>query len=390
MLFSFALALLCGLFLSELCKKIHLPPLIGMIVAGILIGPNSLNLLDEDFLFLSPVLREVALIIILTRAGLTLNLDDLKKVGRPAILMSFIPALLEISAMIIFAPLFFEITIIDAALLGSVVAAVSPAVIVPKMITIIEEGRGVKKSIPQMILASASVDDVFVIILFTSFLSLAQGHSVSALRFATIPLSIITGILLGIVLGYVFSLFFKKTHLRDSQKVLIVLSLGCMLVALEDIVSSKFPFSALIAIMAFGILLKAKYPVLSARLSVKFSKLWVFAEIMLFVLVGASVTIDYALQAGPLAIVLIFSALAFRMLGVWICLLRTNLVKKERLFCLFAYIPKATVQAAIGGIPLAMGLSSGSLVLTVAVLSILITAPLGAILIDFTYKRFLS
>ncbi len=390
MLLSFALSLLLGMLLSEVFKKIHLPPLLGMIIAGLAIGPYAFNLLDESFLAMSGMLREIALIIILTRAGLTLNIEDLKKVGRPAILLCFIPALMEIGAMIFLAPKLFNITVLEAALMGSVVAAVSPAVIVPKMITIIEEGRGTKKSIPQMILASATVDDVFVIILFTSFLGLTQGSSVSILSFASIPVSIVLGILFGTVLGLLFSWFFKKVHLRDSQKVLIVLSIGFILVTLEDVFVATIPFSALIAVMSFGITIKATFSDLSSRLSVKFSKLWVFAEILLFVLVGASVNVSYALQEGMDAVILIFGILVFRMLGVWLCLFKTNLKIKERLFCLFAYIPKATVQAAIGSIPLALGLACGDIILTVAVLSILITAPLGAILIEISYKKLLD
>ncbi len=390
MLFSIALALLFGLLLSEICKKIHFPPLVGMIIAGLLIGPNALNLLDERFLDISADLREFALIIILTRAGLTLNIGDLKRVGRPAVLMSFVPAVLEIGAMIFFAPLFFDVSVMEAALMGSVVAAVSPAVIVPKMIAIIEEGWGTKKSIPQMILASASIDDVFVIILFTSFLGFSHGESLSAMQFSTVPLSITAGIIFGIGIGFLLHAFFKKVPLRDSQKILVLLSIGFMLLSLEAAIESNFSFSALIVIMTVGIVLKAKHSFLATRLSAKFSKIWVFAEIMLFVIVGASVDIQYALQEGFVAIALVFLVLFFRLFGVWLCLLKTKLLKKERLFCMFAYIPKATVQAAIGSIPLAMGLESGTVILTVAVLSIVITAPLGAFLIEFSYKRLLE
>ncbi len=390
MLISLALTLLCGMLFGEIFKKFHIPPLLGMIVAGLIIGPSAFNLLDESFLAISGMLREIALIIILTRAGLTLNIEDLKKVGRPAMLLCFIPALLEISAMIILAPKLLAVSTLEAALMGSVIAAVSPAVIVPKMISIIEEGYGTKKSIPQMILASASVDDVFVIILFASFLNLAQGAAVSALNFVAIPFSIVFGIFIGALLGLILSKVFKKLHLRDSQKVLIVLSFGFVLVTAENMLEGVIPFSALIAIMSFGITLKFKYPVLAKRLSAKFSKLWVFAEIMLFVLVGASVNIDYALQEGFGAIILIFVVLFFRVLGVWLCLLKADFEKKEKLFCMFAYVPKATVQAAIGGIPLAMGLSCGDTILTVAVLSILISAPLGAILIELSYKKLLQ
>lgn len=390
MLLSLAIALLSGLLLSEICKKIHLPPLLGMIIAGIIIGPFALNWLDSDLLSISPVLREFALIIILTRAGLTLNIADLKKVGRPAVLMCFLPAVFEILAMIVFAPMLLGVSVLEAALMGAVVAAVSPAVIVPKMINVIEQGYGTKKAIPQMILAGASVDDVFVIILFTSFLALNQGGTVNLLSFVNIPISIGLGIVLGLVIGFISVFFFKKTNLRDSQKVLILLSIGFFLVTLEDVLAGIVPFAGLIAIMTFGITLKSKNEELSVRLSSKFSKIWVFAELMLFVLVGASVDISFALKSGPLAILLILCILLFRLLGVWFCLLKTNLSKKERLFCLFSYIPKATVQAAIGGIPLGVGLGCGETVLTVAVLSILITAPLGAILIETSYKKLLS
>ncbi len=390
MLLSFALALLVGMLLSELCKKIHLPPLIGMIIAGILIGPNMLNILNADFLFLSPVLREFALVIILTRAGFTLNVKDLIKVGRPAILLSFIPAVLEISAMLLLAPKLLGVTIGEAALIGSVVAAVSPAVIVPKMITIIEEGYGTKKAIPQMILASASIDDVFVIILFTSLLGFSQGETLSAISIVTVPFSIITGIIGGFLFGAFLFALFKRFHLRDSQKALVVLSIGFILLTLENVFNTRIPFSALIAIMCLGITLNAKQHEMATRISLKFSKLWIFAEIMLFVLVGSSVDIRYALQSGFTAVILLLCVLFFRMLGVWLCLLKTKLLKKERIFCALAYIPKATVQAAIGGIPLAMGLSCGNIVLTIAVLSILITAPLGSCLIEFSYKKLLG
>ncbi len=389
MLLSLALTLLVGMLLGEIFKKIHLPPLLGMIIAGLSIGPYALNLLDEKFLSISPDLREIALIIILMRAGLTLSIDDLRKVGRPAILMSFIPAILEIGAMIIFAPKFFGVSVIDAALMGTVVAAVSPAVIVPKMITIIKEGYGTKKAIPQMILASATIDDVFVIILFSSLLSLSQGSSVSLVSIATIPVSIIAGIVFGVVLGVALTLLFKKIHLRDSKKVLVLLSLGFTLLVLESVLENTIPFSALIAIMFLGIVLRVKQQNVAMRMSDKFSKLWVFAEIVLFVLVGASVNMSYALQEGVGALGLIFLIIIFRMFGVCLCLLKTPFTNSERLFCMIAYIPKATVQAAIGRIPLMVGLSSGDIILTVAVLSILITAPLGSILIEYTYKKLL-
>ncbi len=390
MLFSVAIVLLIGLFFSFICKKIHLPPLLGMLIAGMLIGPYGLNWIDDALLHISLDLREIALIIILARAGLTLNIQDLKKVGRPAILLCFMPAIFEIGAMMLLGPLFFNISILEAGLMGSIVAAVSPAVIVPKMIKIIEEGYGTKKSIPQMILAGASVDDVFVIVLFTVLLGMVQGNDASVMSFVNIPLSIISGIFIGALIGYILSSVFKKNHMRDSIKVLVVLSTGFLLVAFEDSIKNFFSLSSLIAIMSLGTTIKATYSLVAKRISTKFSKLWVFAEIILFVLVGAAVNIQFALNASLDAVLLLFSVLVFRMLGVFLCVLKTSLTRKERMFCMFAYIPKATVQAAIGGIPLAMGLSSGDTMLTIAVIAILITAPLGASLIEFSYKKFLQ
>ena len=322
------------------------------------------------------------------RAGLNLDLSDLKRVGRPAILMCFVPACFEMIGMILLAPKLLGISLLDAAIMGSVVAAVSPAVIVPKMLQLMDEGYGAKESIPQLILAGASVDDVFVIVMFTAFLGLAQGESINILSFVNIPLSILTGIICGALLGKGFAIFFKKNHMRDTVKILILLSVAFILVTLED--ALPIPFSGLIAIMFMGIFLQRNHSVASKRLSVKFNKLWVGAEVLLFVLVGACVNISYALKAGMMAILLIFGVLLFRMLGVFICLLKTSLSKTERLFCMIAYCPKATVQAAIGSVPLAAGLGCGQIVLTVAVLSILITAPLGAFMIEHTYKKLLK
>lgn len=390
MLYSIALILLIGLLAGWLCKKVKLPSLLGMILTGILIGPYMLNLIDNSILGISADLRKIALIIILTRAGLTLQIADLKKVGRPAILMCFVPASFEILGMLLLAPKLFHLTTLEALIMGAVVAAVSPAVIVPKMIQLIEEGYGTEKSIPQMILAGASVDDVFVIVLFTAFTSLAKGEDISLINFINIPISILLGIGLGLIIGHLFAQFFKKFSIRDTIKTLIILSVSFILVTIEDILTLPITFSALIAIMFIGIGIQNHHKELALRLSKKYNKLWVGAEIMLFVLVGATVNISYTLSAGIFAILLIFGTLIFRMIGVLICLIRTNLTKKERLFCTFGYMPKATVQAAIGGIPLAMGLSCGELVLTVAVVAILVTAPLGAFLIDRTYKYYLS
>lgn len=376
MLISLSYIFLVGMFLSWICKKVELPGLLGMIFTGILLGPYCLGLIDSSLLNISSELRKIALIIILMRAGLNLDLSDLKRVGRPAILMCFVPACFEIVGMILLAPKLLGISLLDA------------AVIVPKMLQLMDEGYGTKESIPQLILAGASVDDVFVIVMFTAFLGLAQGESINILSFVNIPLSILTGIICGALLGKGFAIFFKKNHMRDTVKILILLSVAFILVTLED--ALPIPFSGLIAIMFMGIFLQRNHSVASKRLSVKFNKLWVGAEVLLFVLVGACVNISYALKAGMMAILLIFGVLLFRMLGVFICLLKTSLSKTERLFCMIAYCPKATVQAAIGSVPLAAGLGCGQIVLTVAVLSILITAPLGAFMIEHTYKKLLK
>ena len=390
MLTSLALIFLFGLIFVALFQKLRLPPLLGMLIVGIVLGPYALNWLDDSLLSISADLRQIALIIILTRAGLNLNISDLKKVGRPAILMCFLPACFEILGMLVLAPPLLHISYLDAAIMGAVVGAVSPAVIVPKMLRLMEEGYGTEKSIPQLILAGASVDDVFVIVLFSSFTGLAKGESFSPWRFAEIPISILLGVLLGAALGLALAFFFQKVHVRDSVKVLLLLSFSFLLVALEDALEGFVPISGLIAVMSLGIALQRKRDIVARRLSLKFSKLWVAAELLLFVLVGATVDLHYAYAAGLPAVILIFGVLLFRMAGVWVCLFKTKLLFKERLFCVLAYMPKATVQAAIGSVPLSMGLSCGNIVLTVAVLAILITAPLGAFLIDLTYKKLLS
>ena len=390
MLTSIALILLCGLLFGFLFNKIKLPALLGMIIVGIVLGPHALNLIDSSILNISAELRQIALVIILTRAGLSLNINDLKKIGRPAILMCFVPACVEMIGTIIFAPMLFGISIIDAAVMGSVLAAVSPAVVVPRMIKIMDEGYGKDKSIPQLILAGASVDDVFVIVVFTVLTAFASTGEINATDFLQIPLSIILGVLLGVIVGFLLVLFFKKVHIRDSVKVLIILSVSFLLLEVESLLEGIVSVSALIGIMSMGITVNQKYNVLSKRLSVKYNKLWLGAEIFLFVLVGVAVDINYALNAGVVAVIVVIIALIFRMFGVMLSLVKTNLNKKERLFCMLSYTPKATVQAAIGTIPLAMGLSCGSVVLTVAVVSILITAPFGAICIDNLYKRMLK
>ncbi len=389
MLFSIALMLLVGMLAGWCCKKLHLPGLLGMIFTGIVLGPFALNLIDGTILSISSELRRIALIIILTRAGLSLDINDLKKVGRPAILMCFVPACFEMTGMIILAPLLLHISYIEAAVMGAVIAAVSPAVIVSKMLKLMDEGYGVNKSVPQMILAGASVDDVFVIVMFSVFTGLAQGNGVSAVSFIRIPVSIILGILIGMAAGTILAIYFKKIHIRDTVKVIILLCISFLLVTAEDRFSDIIPFASLIAVMCIGIALQRNRKEAAVRLSVKFNKLWVCAEVILFVLVGATVNISYAISAGISAVMLIFGVLLFRMAGVFVCMIKTKLNMRERLFCVIAYMPKATVQAAIGGVPLSMGLACGNIVLTVAVLAIIITAPLGAFLIDLTYKRFL-
>lgn len=389
MLFSIALMLLVGMLAGWGCKKLYLPGLLGMIFTGIVLGPFALNLIDGTILSISSELRRIALIIILTRAGLSLDINDLKKVGRPAILMCFVPACFEMTGMIILAPLLLHISYIEAAVMGAVIAAVSPAVIVPKMLKLMDEGYGVNKSVPQMILAGASVDDVFVIVMFSVFTGLAQGNGVSVVSFIRIPVSIILGILIGMAAGTILAIYFKKVHIRDTVKVIIFLCISFLLVTAEDRFSDIIPFASLIAVMCIGIALQRNRKEVAVRLSVKFNKLWVCAEVILFVLVGATVNISYAISAGISAVILIFGVLLFRMAGVFVCMIKTKLNMRERLFCVIAYMPKATVQAAIGGVPLSMGLACGNIVLTVAVLAIIITAPLGAFLIDLTYKRFL-
>lgn len=390
MLLSIALILLTGLLLGGLFSKIKLPSLLGMIIVGIVLGPHALNLIDESILNISADLRQIALVIILTRAGLSLDISDLKRVGRPAILMCFVPACVEIIGTVLLAPLLLGISTLEAAVMGSVLAAVSPAVIVPRMIRLMEEGYGVDKGIPQLILAGASVDDVFVIIIFTAFTSLASTGELSPVSILQIPVSIVLGIVAGVIVGMVLVKFFRTFHMRDSVKLLIILSFSFLLIEMQNQLEGIVPFSGLLAIMSLGIVIKRKYDILAKRLSGKYNKLWVAAEIFLFVLVGATVDLKYAVVAGVSAVLLVAGALVFRMIGVALCLIKTDLSRKERLFCMVAYVPKATVQAAIGAIPLTMGLSCGQIVLTVAVLSILITAPFGAICIDNLYKKLLE
>ena len=396
MLTSLAFIFLVGLSLAAICQILKLPRIIGMLITGILLGPYVLNVLDPSILSISSELRQIALIIILLKAGLSLNLADLKKVGRPAIMMACIPATFEILAYFLLAPYFLGITRLEAAVMGAVMGAVSPAVVVPRMVQLMDEKYGTAKSIPQMILAGASCDDIYVIVLFSTFSTMAQGGSAHLKDFINIPVSIILGIALGSVAGYLLSLFFETayTHshmVRNSMKVIVVMGVAFLLMSIETWLKPVVSVSGLLAVISMACVLKLKCTAsVSARLSQKFGKLWLAAEVLLFVLVGASVDIRYTLKAGPAALAMIFAALLIRTLGVSLCVTGTNLTWRERLFCSIAYLPKATVQAAIGSVPMAMGLSCGQIVLSVAVLGILITAPLGAIGMDCSYKKLLS
>lgn len=395
MLTSLSFIFLVGLAMGAICQKLKLPRIIGMLATGIVLGPYVLDLLDPSILSISSDLRKMALIIILLKAGLSLNLEDLKKVGRPAIMMAFVPATFELIGYLVFAPLILGITRVEAAVMGSVLAAVSPAVVVPRMVQLMENKYGTEKAIPQMIMAGASCDDIFVIVLFTTFLSMAQGGSADIKAFVNIPISIILGIILGAIVGYLLYLFFetayaKKHYVRNSMKVIIVLGFSFLLIAIEGWLEGKIAVSGLLAVVSMACVLKMKCTsFVSKRLSEKFGKLWFAAEVILFVLVGAAVDIRYTLDAGLAAVAMIFAALIFRSFGVWLCTVKTSLTLKERAFCVIAYLPKATVQAAIGSVPFAAGLPCGKIVLSVAVMAIIITAPLGAFGMDFIYKKFL-
>ena len=390
MLLSIALIILVGMSMGWICQEIKLPSLLGLLITGIVLGPYVLNMLDASILGISSELRKIALVIILTRAGLGLDVSGLKKIGRPAVLMCFVPATFELAGMLLLAPRVIGLSVLEAAVMGAVLAAVSPAVVVPRMVKLMDEGYGTKEGIPQLILAGASVDDVYVIVLFSTFVGMMQGEGVSAVGFINIPISIFLGIIIGILLGFALAFFFGKVHIRDTVKVLIILCVSLLLVVFEDSLTTPITFSALIAIMFIGIGLNKRKAEVAKRISLKYGKLWVAAEVSLFVLVGATVNIEYLGKVGGKAILVIAGTLMFRMLGVYVCLLGTRLNLKERLFAMMAYTPKATVQAAIGGIPLSLGLACGETVLTVAVLAIVVTAPLGAFAIDLTYKRFLS
>ena len=396
MLTSLALIFLVGLSMAFICKKIRLPRIIGMLITGIVIGPFVLDFLDAKILGISSELRQIALIIILIKAGLSLDISDLKKVGRPAIMMSFLPALFEIGAFVLFAPLLLHVTLLEAAIMGAVLSAVSPAVVVPRMVTLMEEGYGTDKQIPQLILAGASLDDVFVIVLFSAFVNMAQGGTANALDLLNIPVSILLGILTGAVLGFVLSALFEFAHrknepIRQSLKAVIVLGAAFLLMSVETWLEGVVSVSGLLAVMSMALVIRIRTrKEVSSDLSGKFGKLWLAAEVLLFVLVGAAVDIRYTLSAGLTALLMILISLIFRSAGVLLCLMGTKLSRKERLYCVIAYLPKATVQAAIGSVPLALGLPCGNIVLSVAVLSILVTAPLGAIGMDLSYKRLLK
>ena len=390
MLLSIALILLVGMSMGWICRKIKLPSLLGMLITGIVLGPYVLNVLDIKLLGISEDLRKIALIIILTRAGLGLDLTSLKKIGRPAVLMCFVPATFELAGMLLLAPRLMGMNLLEAAVMGAVLAAVSPAVVVPRMVKLMEEGYGVKEGIPQLILAGASVDDVYVIVLFSTFSGMMQGEGASVIRFVNIPVSIILGMIIGLTIGVLLAFYFQKVHIRDTAKVLIILGISFLLAAAEDSLTTPVTFSALIAIMFIGVGLQKKREAVAKRLAVKYAKLWVAAEVFLFVLVGATVNIGYLGRVGVRALLMIAGALLFRMAGVWVCLLGTGLKRGEKAFTMLAYTPKATVQAAIGGIPLALGFACGDTVLTVAVLAIVLTAPLGAFAIDLSYRKLLT
>ena len=389
---SLGYALLAGLGMAAICKKARLPRIVGMLAVGVLLGPYALNALDPALLGVSAQLRQIALIIILIKAGLSLNLDDLRAVGRPAALMSFLPATFEIAGVMLFAPPILHVSVTEAAIMGAVLGAVSPAVVVPQMVKLMEEGYGEKKRVPQLILAGASLDDVFVIVLFTAFVGLEQGEGVSIWAFARVPVSIAAGVTLGAATGWgLHAVWSKRRPASRSMETVVALGAAFLLTAVETRLENVLPVSGLLAVMSMAVVLRRMEPRASAQGMVnRFGEMWLAAEVLLFVLVGAAVDIRYTMEAGAGAIALIFLALGARSIGVWLSLVKTPLNRRERLFCVIAYLPKATVQAAIGGVPLALGLPCGKLVLSTAALAILITAPLGAIGMEQSYRKLLE
>jgi NhaP-type Na+/H+ or K+/H+ antiporter len=390
MIFSIGLILILGFIIGWLLSKIKIPGLVGMIIVGLLIGPYCLGLIDEKILSISTELRQVALVIILTRSGLNLDIDSLKKIGRPAILMSFIPATLEIIGITLISQLLLEITIFESILLGTVLAAVSPAVVSPRMIKLIEERFGENHQVPKLILAGSSVDDIYVIVLFYTFLGLVGNNTFDFVSITMIPVTIILGVLLGIIVGLILSYILKKTNFKTAINILIIISSSFLMIGLENMLKDYISISSLLGIMVTGIVLLFRNKEKAKQLSDGYNNLWIFFEIILFVLVGATVDFSYAINNGLIAILILMIGLLFRTLGVLLCLIKTKLTFKERLFTILAYIPKATVQASIGGIALSLGLSCGSIILTVSVISILITAPIGAILIDNLSSKLLD
>lgn len=396
MLTSLALIFIFGLAISSICKMIRIPGIIGMMLTGIVLGPHCLNLLDAEILKISPELWKMALVIIIIKAGLSINVKDLKVVERPMLLIGFVPPLLEILAFFLFAPGIFGINKTEALLMGSVVAAVSPAVIIPRMVVLAERHYGTAFKLPQMLMAGVGLDNVFVIMLFSTFLGLTlEGHA-EIRNFINVPISLITGLIVGVISGLLLTYFFEtayaaKHYVRNSLKLMVVLGVAFLLMALEQWTKEIISVSGLFAVMSMACTLNFKSTALvSRRLSEKFSKLWLAAEVVLFVLVGAAVDIHYTLQAGLPSLIIICIGLLFRSAGMEISLLGTQFSLKERLFCVLTYLPKATVQAAIGSIPLAMGLSWGHLILSVSVVAIFFTSLLGTMAIDCTYQNLLS
>ncbi|WP_352404684.1 cation:proton antiporter [Sporanaerobacter acetigenes] len=388
---SLAAILLLGLPANKLFEKFKLPGLLGMLILGVIIGPYGLNLLQADMINISGDLRKIALIIILLRAGLGINKADLEKVGNSALKMSCLPGLIEGFFIAFASTKFLDFSFVQGGMLGFIIAAVSPAVVVPSMLNLIENNIGTNKGIPTLILAGASIDDVFAITIFSAFLGLYSGAHVNiGVQLLNIPLSILLGIGSGIVIGITMVKIFSKYHIRDTKKVLLILGVSILLTEFENLLKTKIEIASLLGVMTIGFIIVEKMPDLGERLAAKFNKIWVFAEILLFVLVGAQVNIGVALEAGMVGIIVIFIGLIGRSIGVLISLIGTDLNWKERLFCVIAYIPKATVQAAMGAVPLTLGVESGDVILAIAVLSILITAPLGAIGINFSQEKLLE